>query len=155
MNESYKFLYESVKNKFDFLRDADNALDTKVGILITGIVGILTIYVTLASITDPYKIKLAVVALVLTLVSLSVLIWIQYPKKYMTLLDDENLINEYLNKNETDLMLHLISDAQFAFTENKKVLELKVKYYKLAIFILFFSLPMLLLSGLPVINLSI
>lgn len=156
-NESYKFLYESVKDKFDFIRDADNTFDTKVGVLIAIVIGVLTIYFTTVKFEelDPYKMNFAVGGIVFALLALIILVLVQYPKKYRTVLGDEKLIEEYLNKNESDLLLQLISDTQFAFKENKDILDNKVYLYKVALLVLGMSLVLLLLSALPIINIKI
>ncbi len=156
-NESYKYLYESIKDKFNFLSNADNAFDTKIGVLIATVIAILAIYFTNVNfqILESWKMKQAVVAIILTFASLLMLLWVQCPKKYRTLIGDEKIIGEYLNKSENDLLLQLISDAQFAFEENKKILDTKVKYYRYSLLLLIISLPLLLLSLLPTLMITI
>ena len=156
-NESYKFLYESVREKFIFLANADNAFDTKVGVLIATIIGVLAIYFAVVDFQEMqiWKFKQSIVALVLTFVSLVTLIFVQLPKTYITTIGDRELINGYLQKNETELLLQLISDMQYGFTENKKILDRKIRYYWYSIYILLFSIPLLLVSILPHVKIEI
>jgi len=157
LNESYKFLYESVKNKFDFISNADNAFDTKIGVLIATIIGVLAIYFAVIDFQEMenLKFKQSVVALSLIFSSLAILIWIQFPKKYTTIIGSREIIDRYINKSEAELLLQLISDTQYAFTENKKILDKKVRYYTYSVYILLFALLLLLLSVLPGIIITI
>lgn len=150
-NSKYKILFESVKSKFDFLSNADNTLDSKAGTLmgfeITLGIGYLSFVVGGLS---GNKLCEGVAGLALLCVSAILLIIVNWPKSYtmisVNLSSNLELGKEYLNKTENELLLQLIIDAQNAFTKNNKILETKVRLYRMAMTLLIISSVLLILS---------
>lgn len=146
-NSKFKILFESIKSKFDFLSNADNTLDGKAGTLlgfeITLGIGYLSFVV---GGLDGVKFFEGIIGLVLLGVSAVLLLIVNWPKNYTTI--SVNLVDhkEYLGKSEKDLLLQLTSDAQNAFTENNKILKMKVKLYRFAMALLIISSFLLILS---------
>lgn len=146
-NNKFKILFDSTKNKFDYLSNADNCLDGKAGTLmgfeITLGIGYLAFVIGgLAGI----KFYEGVVGLALLAISTILLLIVNWPKDYITI--SVNLFDhkEYLKKFEKDLLLQLISDAQNAFTKNNEILKTKVKLYRFAMVLLIISSFLLTLS---------
>ena len=146
-NNSLKTLFESVQNKYDFVANADNALDSKVGTLlgfeITLGIGYLSFII---GGLDGIKFYEGLIGLGLLTVSSILLLWVNFPKDYTTISVNLFEHREYLNKAEKDLLLQLISDAQSAFTTNNNILKTKAKIYKIAIILLMISSVFLALS---------
>jgi hypothetical protein len=146
-NNKFKILFDSIKSKFDFLSNADNSLDGKAGTLmgfeITLGIGYLSFIV---GGLDGVKLYEGIIGLVLLGVSAVLLLIVNWPKNYTTI--SVNLFDhkEYLEKSEKDLLLQLTSDAQNAFTENNKILKMKVKLYRFAMALLIISSFLLILS---------
>lgn len=146
-NGKFKILFESIKSKFDFLSNADNSLDGKAGTLmgfeITLGIGYLSFVV---GGLDGVKFYEGIIGLILLGVSAILLLIVNWPKNYTTI--SVNLFDhkEYLEKTEKDLLLQLTSDAQNAFTENNKILKIKVKLYRFAMALLITSSFLLILS---------
>jgi len=142
MEESSKFkiLFESIKNKFDYLSNADNCLDSKSGTLMGFEIALGIGY--LSFIVDGLKgIKFyeGVAGLVLLAISIILLLIVNWPKNYITISVNLFEHKEYLEKSEKDLLLQLISDTQNAFTKNNKILKAKVRLYRFAITLLIVS----------------
>ena len=95
---------------------------------------------------DGVKLYEGIIGLVLLGVSAVLLLIVNWPKNYTTI--SVNLFDhkEYLEKSEKDLLLQLTSDAQNAFTENNKILKMKVKLYRFAMALLIISSFLLILS---------
>jgi hypothetical protein len=148
MNEKLKILLESVKDKYDFVADADNTLDGKaaalMGFEITLFIGYLSLVI--AGIGDSIKFGEGVAGLVGLGVSIALLLRVNWPKQYTAISVDLFEHQDYLSKTEDDLLLQLVSDAQNAFTENNKTLGKKAKLYKIAIALLIISSVLLVLS---------
>jgi len=146
-NGKFKILFESIKSKFDFLSNAHNSLDGKAGTLmgfeITLGIGYLSFVVGGLNGVKFYE---GIIGLILLGVSAILLLIINWPKNYTTI--SVNLFDheEYLEKTEKDLLLQLSSDAQNAFTENNKILKIKVKLYRFAMALLIISSFLLILS---------
>jgi len=140
-------LFESIKNKFDFLSNADNVLDNKAGILlgfeITIGIGYLSFFIADLEATKLYE---GIVGLILLTISAVLLLIINWPKNYTTISVNIFEHKEYLKKKENELLLQLVSDAQNAFTQNNKVVKLKAKLFKFAIILLAVSSLLLTLS---------
>ena len=146
-NNKFTILFESIKNKFDYLSNADNCLDGKAGTLIgfeiTLGIGYLSFVI---GGLEGVKFYEGVFGLALLGISTILLLIVNWPKNYTTI--SVNLVDhkEYLDKTEKDLILQLISDAQNAFTKNNKILKNKVRLYRFAIFLLIVSSFLLILS---------
>lgn len=139
-NAKFVSLFESVKDKYDFLSDADNALDGKAGTLMGFEITFGIAYISFV-INDLEGIKFyeGVIGLALLGISIIALLVVNWPKKYMTISVNPFERKEYLRKSERDLLLQLISDAQNAFTVNNKIVRGKARLYKLAITLLVMS----------------
>ena len=150
-NNKFKILFESVKNKFDFLSNADNCLDGKAGTLmgfeITLGIGYLSLVI---GALEGIKFYEGVFGLVLLGISAVFLLIVNWPKNYTTISVDlscgSDFGKEYLGKSENELLLQLTSDAQNAFTRNNKILKTKVKLYRFAMVLLIISSFLLILS---------
>ncbi|NQU99584.1 MAG: hypothetical protein HQ538_02500 [Parcubacteria group bacterium] len=146
-NAKYKILFDSIKNKFDYLSSADNCLDSKAGTLMSFAIALNIGYLSFAiSGLKDIKFFEGVLGLVFLGISILLLIIVIWPKDYTTIAVDINEHKEYLDKSETELLLQLISDAQYAFTKNNKILKIKIKLYRIAIILLFISSFLLILS---------
>jgi len=148
-NAKYKILFDSLKNKFDYLSNADNCLDGKAGTLMGIEIALAIGYISFAfSGLEDIKFYEGVTGLILLFLSTIFLLIVNWPKNYTTIsvsIDDHR---DYLDKSEKDLLLQLISDAQNAFTLNNKILKTKVKFYRIALFLLVVSSFLLILSKL-------
>ena len=139
-NDKLKVLFESIKNKSDFLLNADNCLDQKSATLMGINVAIIIGYVSLAiKNLDGLFLCLNVLVLLLLVTSACLLLKVGIPREYTTISIDIERYPEYLGKSERDLILQLISDAQNAFKNNKHILKEKTLLYKQGVFLLLFS----------------
>jgi len=146
-NDKFKILFESIKSKFDFLSNADNTLDSKAGTLMGFEITLGIAYISfIIGELEGKNFYEGFLGLVLLGFSLICFLIVNWPKSYTTI--SVNLFDhkEYLDKSEKDLLLQLISDAQDAFTKNKKTLDLKIKSYRIAIILLIVSSFLLMLS---------
>ena len=151
MNTSYQYILQSVINKNDFVRDADNTLDTKVGVLLAVIVGVITLSFTLTNFEtlSLHKERILIAGFILAVISFLILFWIQSPKDYKNVIGGKETIEKYLQIDQDTLILHLISDAQYSFTENNKTLSRKVFWYRVSLDPLITSFILLLLTIAP------
>ncbi len=146
-NSKYKVLFESVKNKFDYLSNADNSLDGKTGTLmgfeITLLIGYFSFVI---GGLEGIKFYEGVAGLVLIGISTILPLIVNWPKNYTTISVNLTEHTVYLDKSEKELLLQLTSDAQNAFTKNNRILKRKVKLYKFAVALLIISSFFLILS---------
>lgn len=138
-------LFESVKNKVDFVSNADNALDGKAGTLMGIEVAIAIGYLLLIfQNLENYSFWLGIFGLIFIVSSVAQLFYVNWPKKYITISVDISKHSDYFFKKENELLLQLISDAQNAFTKNSRIINKKVKWYRLAI--IFFAVSAILFT---------
>jgi len=148
-NNKFKILLETTSQQFDTIANADNTLDQKAGTLmgfeITVVIGVLTL---LMSQLRGIKLYEAYLAIFILLISISILLYISWPKKYFNASVDLRNNQDYLNKEEGPLLLQLISDKNKAIDDNSETLKRKTKLFKLAIILLMISFALLILSKL-------
>lgn len=146
-NNKFKILFESVKNKFDYLSNADNCLDEKAGTLMGFEIALGIGYLSFVVVgLKGIKFYEGIIGLILLATSTILLLMVNWPKNYITISVNLFEHKEYLEKSEKDLFLQLTSDAQNAFTENNKILKTKVKLYRFAITLLVISSLLFVLS---------
>lgn len=148
-NNKYKILLEATSQRFDTLTNADNTLDQKAGTLmgfeITIVIGVLTLLVDQLG---GIKLHEAYSAVVFLILSILILLYISWPKKYLNASVNLKKNQDYLNAEEKPLLLQLISDKSKAIDDNSKILKRKTALFKLAIFFLMISFFLLILSKL-------
>jgi len=148
-NNKFKIILETTSQQFDTIANADNTLDQKAGTLmgfeITVVIGVLTL---LMSQLRGIKLFEAYLAIFILLISISILLYISWPKKYFNASVDLRNNQDYLNKEEGPLLLQLISDKSKAIDDNSETLKRKTKLFKLAIVLLMISFALLMLSKL-------
>lgn len=142
--ESLEKLLESIRDKFNFVTNADNTLDGKAGTLLAFEIAITLGFLSFGLHGD--GLIASILGLVGMIISIVILFYVNWPKTYIT--PSVNIFEkkEYLTKDGDDLLLQLISDAQNAFTKNNRILERKAKSYKIAIILLLISTILLILS---------
>lgn len=144
----YKALLDVIINKNNVLFDADNTLDSKVLSFLGFEVAIMIGFVSLAlpKLDDPIKYKEGIIAIVTLIISAMFLVKISWPKKYASISPNINKHKEYLDKNEKDLYLKLISNAQFSFDKNKIITDKKSLYFRDALVLFLVALIFIILS---------
>jgi uncharacterized ion transporter superfamily protein YfcC len=151
-SESNKFsvLLDSARHRFDIIRDADDVIDQKSGTLIGFTTTIIIGYLTIIS-PQLTGIKLieGIIGVAFFIVSTILLIIVNWPSNYSFASTKISSNQEYLNKEEKELLLQLISDNESAADKNYKKLQKKAILYKLAIYLLAFGSILLVLSKLP------
>lgn len=148
-NSKFKFLFESVKNKFDFLSSADNVLDGKAGTLLGVSIALGIGYLSfIINGLSGIKFIEGIAGLILLFISTILLLLINWPKDYTTISVNPFEHKEYLGMAEQKLLLQLTSDAQNAFKENSRITKSKVTLYKFAITLLLISSLLFILSKL-------
>ncbi len=142
-----KTILESLNKKFDYVSNADNALDGKAGTLLGFEIAILLGYLSLIfKELEGCNFFIGSLGLVFLFISLVVLFYVNWPKNYITTFVNISKHKEYLIKKERELLLQLISDSQSAFQKNNNVLKVKVRSYKTAIVCLMLSSILLIIS---------
>lgn len=148
-NNKYKILLEATSQRFDAIANADNTLDQKAGTLmgfeITLAIGVLTWLINQLS---DIKLFEAYFAVFLLFLSVILLLYISWPKKYLNASVDLKKNQGYLNVEEKPLLLQLISDKNKAIDDNSEILKRKTKMFKIAIVLLVISFILLMLSQL-------
>lgn len=149
-NSKFEILFEAIKSDYDTITNADNTLDQKAGILlafeIALVVGYFTFIVPIFSTLSFCDQILTTLALVFISVSLVLLVFINWPKTYASIVVDLSKHKEYLNKTKNALTLQLISDAQKAVNKNKQKLNSKTLLYKIAVGLLIVAAFFVILS---------
>lgn len=148
--EKLKILLSSVKDRYDFVTIADNAIEAKAGILlgfeIAIVVGFLSFVLGGLSEIKLFEGIVGIVFLVASTVSLLVVTW---PRNYAAFSIDILKHKEYFKKTEEDLLSQMISDSQNATNKNKQKSENKADLYKWSMRLLIVSLFLLILSKIP------
>ena len=146
-NDKFKILFESIKNKFDYLSNADNCLDGKAATLMGFEIALGIGYLSfIIGGLEGIKFYEGTGGLILLVISTILLLIVNWPKNYITISVNLFEHKEYLEKPEKDLLLQLTSDAQNAFTKNNNILKTKVKLYRFAIVLLIASSFLFILS---------
>jgi uncharacterized ion transporter superfamily protein YfcC len=149
-NNKFSILLDTVRHRFDTIRDADNVLDQKSGTLIGFTIAIIVGYLTIVS-SQLAGIKLyeGVIGVIFLIISTALLIIISWPRNYSSSSVKVSSNQEYLNKEEKQLLLQLISDNESATDKNLKKLETKAILYKISVYLLVLGSILLILSKLP------
>ncbi len=148
--EKLKILLSSVKDRYDFVTIADNAIEAKAGILlgfeIAIVVGFLSF--VLGGLSE-IKLFEGIVGTVFLVASISLLLRVTWPRNYASFSVDILKHKEYFKKTEEDLLSQMISDSQDATSRNKQRSETKANLYKWSMCLLIASLLLLILSKIP------
>ncbi len=148
--DKLKILLSSVKDRYDFITIADNAIEAKAGILlgfeIAILVGLLSFF--FKDLTG-FKLIEGIIGGVFLVISIVLLLQSTWPRKYNAFSVDVFNHKDYFEKTERDLLNQMLSDSQKATVENKKKSERKAELYKWSMYLLLGSLLVLILSKLP------
>lgn len=149
-NNKFSILLDITLHRFDTVKDADNVIDQKSGTLIGFTIAIIVGYLTIVS-SQLAGIKLyeGIIGIVFLLISTLLLIIISWPRDYSFASVKVSSNHEYLNKEEKQLLLQLISDNELAIDKNYKKLKTKALLFKISIALLVFGSALLILSKLP------
>ena len=146
--EKAKILLSSIKDRYDFIIIADNALEAKAGTLlgfeIAIIIGFLSLIVASLSGIKFFEGIIGIFLLVISIILLFIITW---PRKYASF--SVNIMEghkDYLKKTEEELLEQMISDSQNSTSINKKISERKANLYKWSMLFLIVSLLLLILS---------
>jgi hypothetical protein len=150
-NNKFTTLLDSTRHRFDTVRDADNVLDQKSGTLLGFAIAITIGSLTIGS-TPLEGIKLyeGIVGLVFFLIAIVLLIVISWPRDYSFASAEISSNQEYLDKEENQLLLQLISDNESATQKNYKKLKTKALLFKVSIILLSLGSVLLILSKLSI-----
>jgi hypothetical protein len=148
--EKAKILLSSIKDRYDFVIIADNALEYKAGILlgfeIAIIIGFLSFVMAELSGAKFFE---GLTGIIFLAISMALLFAITWPRKYASFSVNILEHKDYLKKTEEDLLEQMISDSQDATSRNKKISENKANLYKWSMRLLIASLFLLVLSKAP------
>lgn len=116
------------------------------GFAIAIIIGYLTIATSqLAGI----KLYEGIIGIVFLTISTALLIVTSWPRDYSSASVKMSSNQEYLNKEEKQLLLQLISDNELATNKNDKKLKTKAILFKISVSLLTLGSSLLILSKLP------
>ncbi len=150
-NGKFEILFEAIKSDYDTITNADNALDQKSGVLLAFEIALVVGYFSFV-ITKSFSAfsfcewLFGLIAFVLIIISLILLLIINWPKTYASIMVDLSRHKEYLNITKEKLTLQLVSDAQGALNKNKQKLRTKTLLYKIAVSLLIGSAFFVILS---------
>jgi uncharacterized ion transporter superfamily protein YfcC len=149
-NNKFSIILDTVRHRFDTVKDADNVLDQKSGTLIGFTIAIIIGYLTIVSAQlEGIKLYEGIVGIVLLLVTTVLLIVISWPRDYSFASAKISSNQDYLNKEEKQLLLQLISDNESATDKNYKKLKTKGVLFKISIILMALGSILLILSKLP------
>lgn len=148
-NNKFSIILDVVRHRFDTVKDADNVLDQKSGTLMGFAVAIIIGYLTIVT-PQLAGIKLyeGAIGIVFLTVSTVLLIITSWPRDYSSASVSMSSNQEYLNKEEKQLLLQLISDNELAIDKNYKKLKTKAILFKISVSLLMFGSILLILSKL-------
>jgi hypothetical protein len=150
-SNKFSIILDTVRHRFDTIRDADNVLDQKSGTLLGFAIAITIGYLTIRSTHfEDIKFYEGIAGVVLFLVVIVLLIIISWPRDYSFASVEMSSNQEYLNKEENCLLLQLISDNESATKKNYKKLKIKALLFKISIILLSLGLVLLILSKLSI-----
>lgn len=149
-NDKFSILLDTVRHRFDTVKDADNVLDQKSGTLMGFTLAIIIGYLTvIASQLTGIKLYEGIVGIIFLLVSTVLLVIICWPRDYSFASIKVSSNQEYLNKETKQLLLQLISDNETATDKNYRKLKTKAILFKTSIVLLILGSIILILSKLP------
>lgn len=149
-NKKLSIILDTVRHRFDTVKDADNVLDQKSGTLMGFSIAIIIGYLAVAT-SQLVGIKLyeGILGIVFISISAVLLIITSWPRDYSSASVKMSSNQGYLNKEEKQLLLQLISDNELATDKNYKKLRVKAILFKLSVSLLVFGSILLILSKLP------
>jgi hypothetical protein len=148
-NNKFSIILDTVRHRFDTVRDADDVLDQKSGTLMGFSIAIIIGYLTIAtSQLGGIKLFEGVIGIVSLTISTVLFIITSWPRDYASASVKVSSNQEYLNKDEKQLLLQLISDNESATDKNHKKLKTKAILFKIAVSLLVFGSFLLILSKL-------
>lgn len=149
-NNKFSIILDTVRHRFDTIKDADNVLDQKSGTLMGFAIAIIIGYLTIAT-SQLAGIKLyeGIIGIVFLTISTALLIVTSWPRDYSSASVKMSSNQEYLNKEEKQLLLQLISDNELATDKNHKKLKTKAILFKISVSLLTLGSSLLILSKLP------
>lgn len=148
-NDKFSILLDTVRHRFDTVKDADNVLDQKSGTLMGFALAIVIGYLTvIASQLTGIKLYEGIAGIIFLLISTVLLIIICWPRDYSFASVKVSSNQEYLNKETRQLLLQLISDNETATDKNYRKLKTKATLFKVSIILLISGSILLILSKL-------
>lgn len=149
-NNKFSIILDTVRHRFDTVKDADNVLDQKSGTLMGFTIAIIVGYLTIAtSQLVGTKLYEGAVGVAFLIISTALLIITSWPRDYSSASVKISSNQEYLNKEEKQLLLQLISDNESAIDKNQRQLKIKVTLFKISVVLLVMGSILLILSKLP------
>jgi uncharacterized membrane protein YbaN (DUF454 family) len=147
--DKLKILLDSIRDRYDFITAADNAIEAKAGILLGFEIAII-IGFSSSIVVGLNGIKLAegILGIVLLALSIILLLVVTWPRSYNAFSANIFEHKDYFEKTEKDLLNQMISDSQGATIKNKQKSENKAKLYKWSMFLLISSIFLIILSKL-------
>jgi hypothetical protein len=148
--DKLKILLDSIRDRYNFITTADNAIEAKAGILL-GFEIAIVIGFSSSIVAGLNEIKLAegVVGIILLIFSIALLLVVTWPRSYNAFSVNIFENKDYFKKTEEDLLNQMISDSQGSTIKNKQKSENKAKFYKWSMYLLIASLFLIVLSKLP------
>ena len=149
-NNKFSIILDTVRHRFETVKDADNVLDQKSGTLMGFVIAIIIGYLTIAT-SQLAGIKLyeGIFGIAFLVISTTLLIVISWPRDYSSASVKMSSNQEYLNKEEKQLLLQLISDNESATDKNYIKLKTKAILFRISVSLLAFGSILLILSKLP------
>ncbi|MFA6599367.1 MAG: hypothetical protein WCS69_16720 [Ignavibacteriaceae bacterium] len=148
-NNKFSIILDTIRHRFDTVKDADNVLDQKSGTLMGFTIAIIVGYL---AIIPPQlagsKLYEGVAGIIFLLISTLLLIIISWPRDYSFASVKVSSNQEYLNKEEKQLLLQLISDNESATDKNYRKLKIKAILFKVSVVVLVLGSLLLILSKL-------
>jgi uncharacterized ion transporter superfamily protein YfcC len=149
-NDKFSILLDTVRHRFDTVKDADNVLDQKSGTLMGFTLAIIIGYLTvIVSQLTGVKLYEGISGIIFLLISTVLLIIICWPRDYYFASIKVSSNQEYLNKEIKQLSLQLISDNETATDKNYGKLKTKAFLFKISVILLMLGSILLILSKLP------
>ncbi len=149
-NSNYRVLLDLEIQKFDTVSNADNTIDQKSGSLLGFEIAIIVFYLSIfKSNLESIKNFESFIGIIILIISIIIFINITWPCIYSFASIRLKPNSEYFKKDENSLLRQLISNTQLSLQKNKKVLEIKILKYKIALILLILGALLLILSKLP------
>ncbi len=148
--EKSKILLSSIRDRYNFVIIADNALEAKAGILLGFEIAIIVGFLSFVTVSlSGVKLFEGIIGIVCLAISTALLLGVTWPRKYAAFSVNIFEHKDYLKKTEENLLEQMISDSQDATVRNKKISENKANLYKWSMCLLIASLLLLILSKVP------
>jgi uncharacterized ion transporter superfamily protein YfcC len=148
-NNKFSIILNTTLNRFNIVKDADNVLDQKSGTLIGFTIAIIVGYLAIVSSQlTGIKFYEGITGILFLIISTVLLIIISWPRDYSFASIKVSSNQEYLNKEEKELLLQLISDNESATDKNFKKIKMKSMLFKISVVLLTLGSLLLILSKL-------